>query len=258
MRLPSSKSEPLLRELGPVQVVVSVPNVWKTSHKSPARSHWTTESLKQQVFTDPVSKARAILERSRRTTKANSPFIPVAKLPPLAPDPRPAIACKPPTCYSAKSHRRWDKILERWDSIPTLRKELLDEDYATIQKEFPHQSPPLHVGPESDQVKLSVDSTRRLHQRAEVDLKSKGYPSIKCTCCDRAVSPVKRVLFEVVARPVDEVLCKSCGYSAIRREQDGLIRNLEQSQPGSSTMSFIVENAAESNITVVGALINNL
>lgn len=82
---------------------------------------------------EPFDEFSSTLQGMWRFSKLNRYFVPMSKLPPLGPDPRKDFAGKPPACAPDFSVPRAERIMGRWQSMPSLRKQLPVESLRRIE-----------------------------------------------------------------------------------------------------------------------------
>lgn len=131
---------------------------------------------------DPVLELR----RLHQTSSLNRFYVPVSGLPPLGPDPRRGLGDKAPACYPKPALSRAERLMQKWQSVPTHRPQLPSIDFADMMDDFP--PPP---GPDGE-VARTVERAR--HRRKETRSRfceqrstkdGHEFPHIPCSCCSR-------------------------------------------------------------------------
>merc|ERR1719343_1410734 len=132
---------------------------------------------------DPVLELR----RLHQTSSLNRFYVPISGLPPLGPDPRRGLGDKAPSCYPKPALSRAERLLQKWQSIPTHRPQLPSIDFPDLPKD--DFLPP----PELDgEVAKTVERAR--HRRKETRSRfceqrstkdGHEFPHIPCSCCSR-------------------------------------------------------------------------
>mmetsp|Transcript_22008 Transcript_22008/g.39442 ORF Transcript_22008/g.39442 Transcript_22008/m.39442 type:complete len:242 (-) Transcript_22008:29-754(-) len=84
--------------------------------------------MRASKSSEQILTAKDELESMRRTSQMNRYFVPISKLPPISPDPRPAFGTKPPRCCpGTPGTSRTGRIMERWSSMPSLGSQMPKE-----------------------------------------------------------------------------------------------------------------------------------
>ncbi|CAE8638264.1 unnamed protein product, partial [Polarella glacialis] len=152
---------------------------------------WTTTDTNQiapwqpsdaQSPSDPIAKSRAELEKLRRTTKCNQVYVPIqkqlkqlCKLPQMEPEP-PSATPVFSRLFPGQAESRGERILRRWESLPTLRTELPGDLLADLL--HPRASEDLSC------TLLPFPKPRRHAKETHTaSPNSKDFPFIACSCC---------------------------------------------------------------------------
>jgi len=83
---------------------------------------------------NPIADVQGELRTMWRTTPMNRYYLPISKMPPLRPDPRREYANKAPACYPNLSVSRVERIAQRWESMPQLRRQLPQDDLDDLEQ----------------------------------------------------------------------------------------------------------------------------
>lgn len=131
------------------------------------------------------------VRRLWRTTKINRYYLPLAKLPPLGPDPRPLFARIPPRCCHIESVPRTERIIERWSSMPRLQTQLpmdllqsiesADTGEGSLEANLRRRRQQHAASPRRSMV--MQDSPRR-RRKFKGDPYLRDFPNVPCECCE--------------------------------------------------------------------------
>eukprot|EP00930_Biecheleria_cincta_P008320 TRINITY_DN109738_c0_g1_i1.p1 TRINITY_DN109738_c0_g1~~TRINITY_DN109738_c0_g1_i1.p1 ORF type:complete len:263 (-),score=49.88 TRINITY_DN109738_c0_g1_i1:67-855(-) len=157
-----------------------------------------------------IEFARAQLESMWRTSCMNRYFLPISKLPPLSPDPRPAFGNRPPACCPGRpSTTRTGRLMTRWASMPSMvrpsqRVALCPEGAEPFTPAWEVESEELHVDSESRKNSRRAEcSSQGRRSRAGTSSSThtvrhcaanggRDFPFVPCMCCERN-SPIPRI-----------------------------------------------------------------
>lgn len=151
--------------------------------------------------TKPFDDPRLELKRLHQTTKLNKFYIPISKLPPLGPDPRKPLGAKAPACYPKPRTSRAQRLMVRWQSMPSLRQQM-PLDGLLEEEEEPYEPPP-PPEPDEEVVKFVERVKQRREERQERRSKfceahegtrrgGHEFPHIPCSCCDHSTPRTMR------------------------------------------------------------------
>lgn len=152
----------------------------------------SSSSVPQQHGTvSPEVAAHEELEELLATTRLNGFYFPASKLPPLAPDPRPPFGSRPPRMYPEPGEPRGHRIMQRWQSMPTLGQQVEQEHLRSIEQTTRAAGGPpdppqeqkgaeqaIRLGREQRRPRVSVDHTVSCPADGRRD-----FPFIPCICC---------------------------------------------------------------------------
>lgn len=138
----------------------------------------------------------------------NRYFLPMSKLPPLGPDPRPAFGSRPPACCPGRpSTTRTGRLMTRWASMPSMLKpsqrvEALSPETVRHGWEADCEEPLGDLESRLNSRRAeSCSQGRRSRAGTSSSLHSvrhcaahggRDFPFVPCICCERA-SPIPRV-----------------------------------------------------------------
>jgi len=141
----------------------------------------------------------------------NRYFLPMSKLPPLSPDPRPSFGSRPPACCPGRpSTTRTGRLMTRWASMPSMAKPsqrveaLSPEGAESFRHGWEVESEEFHVELESRKNSRRADSSsqgRRSRAGTSSSMHSvrhcaahggRDFPFVPCGCCERN-SPIPRI-----------------------------------------------------------------
>jgi len=143
-----------------------------------------------------------------RTSCMNRYFLPISKLPPLGPDPRPAFGRgRPGCCPGPPSAMRTGRLMTRWASMPSMLKPSQQASSPEGAETVRHCWAASHAEPSGDLA--SHLNSRRAEssqgQRSRAGTSSslhssrrcaahggRDFPFVPCICCERA-SPIPRL-----------------------------------------------------------------
>ncbi|CAJ1353825.1 unnamed protein product [Effrenium voratum] len=146
--------------------------IWTTTASRTSRAGWVP--TQGDGFGDTFMKTKAELEQLKRTTSTNKAYLPIVKMMRQAPEDTQRMRT---SLYPDLTHRsRARQLLRRWESLPSLPKQLGEEDMRALE---------VSVGP------LNIGKQRGAKVVRE-ESPGKEFPFIPCSCCERE-SPIKKL-----------------------------------------------------------------
>mmetsp|Transcript_54057 Transcript_54057/g.106754 ORF Transcript_54057/g.106754 Transcript_54057/m.106754 type:complete len:271 (-) Transcript_54057:41-853(-) len=105
---------------------ISSPNIVPANAAAPLPPDME-ENLYGEGDASPLAEMQAELRKMWRTTPMNRYYLPISQMPPLRPDPRVKLGRGPPSFYVDLSVSRVQRLTQRWQSMPQLRRQLPQE-----------------------------------------------------------------------------------------------------------------------------------